>query len=361
MIIKTITCSNAENHGARLQAFALAKFLVDQGHDVEVIDYRPDYMRFSVKKFYFPGADIKEWAKLFLRYRQRCIEIGRHEVFDAFSKSFIPLTIDKYPSYDSLAANPPEADIYIAGSDQIWNVDFRNGNDKAFFLDFGNAGIKRLSYAASFALPELPQTKEQQIADRLHNFDAISVRESSGLKILHKLGLEGTRVVDPVFLLSADFWNSMAKPADSPHPYLLVYDFMLSGPVKSIALEIARQRNLKIYSVGPYPVSYAHQNFTVCSPETFIGLIRDADCVLSNSFHATAFSLIFEKDFFVADRTDGLNERMHDIMRLYGLSPNIVTQETAPDTYTRHISYNQITHSLASDTATSKAWLTSHI
>lgn len=361
MKIKTITCSNAENHGARLQAFALAEFLYDEGHNVEVIDYQPDYMRFGTKKVYFPGTDIKEWVKLFLRYRQRCTAIERHDEFDKFSGIYIPLTQKTYLTNDMLAENPPKADVYIAGSDQIWNVDFPNGNDKAFFLDFGNDKIKRLSYAASFALPKLPKDKEQQIARWLSRFDAISVRESSGLNILHKLGLEGIRVVDPVFLVSPACWkgiaNSVEPPAESHSRYLLVYDFMKSDVVKSVARKIAGTRNLKIYSVGPYPVRYADRNFTVCSPETFVRLILDADCVLSNSFHATAFSLIFEKDLFVADRNDGLNERMHDIMNVYGLTHNIVNDKTSPEIYSNHIAYDKITPVITADIEKSKTWL----
>ncbi len=361
MKIKTITCSNADNHGARLQTFALAKFLTDEGHDVEVIDYRPEYMRFGTRKWYFPGADIKEWVKLLLRYRQRCTSIRRHAEFDNFSKSSIPLTDRIYLSHDMLASDPPEAEVYIAGSDQIWNVDFPNGNDRAFFLDFGNDSTRRLSYAASFALPQLPHENKTVIKTRLDHFDSISVRETSGVEILRDLNLSGTRVTDPVFLLSADFWRNMAQSPASPHKYLLVYDFMQSDHVKSLALEIARLRRLKIFSVGPYPVCYADRNYTVCSPETFVGLIRDADCVLSNSFHATAFSLIFEKDFFVADRIDGLNERMHDLLTVYGLGDNIVSQNTTPDLLLRHIVYDSVTPALSDDIARSKTWLRNNL
>lgn len=357
MKIKTITCSNAENHGARLQTFALAKFLTDEGHDVRVINYRPEYMRFSTSRWYFPGTDIKEWVKLLLRYGQRCTSIRRHAEFDSFSKSHIPLTDEIYLSHAMLAENPPEADVYIAGSDQIWNVDFPNGNDRSFFLDFGNDTVRRLSYAASFALPNLPHEKKEIIQSRLNRFDSISVRESSGVKILHDLNLDGTRVTDPVFLLCADFWRDMALSPDAPDKYLLIYDFMQSEQMKSIALEIARLRKLKIYSVGPVPVGYADKNFTVCSPEAFVGLIRDADCVLSNSFHATAFSLIFEKDFFVVDRIDGLNDRMHDLMTAYGLEHNIVSTETTPDKLLQHTVYDSVTPALSADIDRSKAWL----
>lgn len=357
MKIKTITCSNAENHGARLQAFALGKFLTDEGHEVEVIDYRPDYMRFSVNRWYFPGTDIKEWAKLFLRFRQRDTMIRRHEAFEKFSQSHIFLTSRKYLSYDQLVSDPPEADAYIAGSDQIWNVEFRNGNDKAFFLDFGSDKIKRLSYAASFALPELPKEKELQITKWLANFNDVSVRESSGVEILRKLGIGSCRVVDPVFLLDIEFWKQFAKPMESSVKYLLVYDFVQCDFIKASALAIARERNLKIYSVGPYPVSYADRNFTVCSPEVFVGLIENADCVLSNSFHATAFSLIFEKDFFVTNRSDGLNERMRDITTAYCLDQNILTAATTPDLFIRHIDYNKVTPLIAEDIRKSKVWL----
>ena len=134
MKICTITCQNADNHGARLQCFALAYWLKKEGHEVEVIDYQPYYMR-GPKLWYVPNS-FKELVKLFVRLPERLCSVKRHKVFSEFSKKYIPLT-KIYYSIDELRNNPPKADMYLAGSDQIWNPTFRNGTDPAYYLDFG--------------------------------------------------------------------------------------------------------------------------------------------------------------------------------------------------------------------------------
>ena len=175
MKICTITCQNAANHGARLQCYALVHWLQKQGHEVEVIDYRP--ARFlDAKLWYWPGLSIKRWAKLFLCYPERKRNIERRKYFDDFSRKYIPLTKQVFYNIDELRKNPPVADLYIAGSDQIWNTTFPNGTDPAYYLDFGSADIRRESFAASFATEKLQPGTESFVKENLKRFDKITVR-----------------------------------------------------------------------------------------------------------------------------------------------------------------------------------------
>ncbi len=108
--------------------------------------------------------------------------------------------------------NPPEADVYFAGSDQIWNCFFPNGKDPAFYLDFAPAGSVRASYAASFAMDDIPEEWKPDVKRRLSGLDHISVRESSGAAIVERLGIPGAvQVMDPVFLLDSEAWASIEK------------------------------------------------------------------------------------------------------------------------------------------------------
>ena len=132
----------------------------------------------------------------------------RLEAFKRFNAKYLKLT-RHYSSYDELVANPPEADLYIAGSDQIWRTNLNNGKDPAFYLQFGGKQTKRISYAASFGLPYLTDGMDYLVKTFLSGLDAISVRESSGIEILERIGLNGTLVVDPVFLLSKEEWVSL--------------------------------------------------------------------------------------------------------------------------------------------------------
>lgn len=161
MKIKTITCHDVYNVGASLQAYALVTYLRKLGHDAQIIDYKPDYLsnHYPLWGLGNPAYDkpvIRELynlAKLPGRLKARN---GKAE-YDRFTAEFLPLTPRRYTSNDDLKQNPPEADVYFAGSDQIWNCFFPNGKDPAFYLDFAPAGSVRASYAASFAMDDIPE------------------------------------------------------------------------------------------------------------------------------------------------------------------------------------------------------------
>lgn len=315
MKVCTITCQNADNHGARLQCYALAKHLQKQGHDVRVIDYRPNYMR-GPRLWYWPGASLKAWAKLFLQIPNRMRAIRRHQCFDKFSKKYIPLT-RIYNSIEELRENPPMADMYIAGSDQIWNTTFPNGTDPGYYLDFGDESVRRESFAASFATPEIVSSAREFVKENLKRFDQITVREQSALKILKDLGYDGTLQDDPVFLLSAEEWDEIGDGTGDREKYVLVYDFYLDDKIKKEALAIAKEEGCGIYAICSKELSYADKNFVYSGPETFVSLIKNATCVVSNSFHGTVFAMIYHVPFKVVDRPDGLNVRMHDLLERY--------------------------------------------
>lgn len=312
MKICTITCSNANNHGARLQCYALAKWLQQQGHVVEVIDYRPHYMR-AVKLIYWPKLTLRSWAKLIWEFKPRLISRLRRRAFDAFTKQYIPITNRIYSSVEELRADPPQADMYIAGSDQIWNTTFPNGSDPAFYLDFGPKDVLRESFAASFGISEIDDAKLQFVKDQLQKFDKITIREQSSIPMVESWGFPVSQQEDPVFLLSRGEWETLADETGKGESYIFVYDFFQGEDIKLEAIRLAKQRGLKIFALGSKPLSYADRNFVFSRPETFLGLIRYATIVVSNSFHATAFAMIFNVPYVVVDRQDGQNIRMRDL------------------------------------------------
>lgn len=316
MKICTITCQNADNHGARLQCYALVRYLQDQGHEVKVIDYRPDYMRGEIPLFFLPKS-LKDLIKLFVYFPSRLRARKRHEIFEAFSQKWIPRT-RIYWSIEELRQDPPEADMYLAGSDQIWNTTFRNGTDPGYYLDFGPANVRRESFAASFATEQLKEGTESFVKNNLGNFDKITVREQSSLKLLNELGFRGSFQEDPVFMLSAQEWDKIADGTGIGQKYVLVYDFCNDPMIKSEAVSIAKENGLKIFAVSPIQIPYADKYFLYASPESFVSLIKNASYVISNSFHATVFSIIYKIPFKVVDRSDGLNLRMHDLLERYG-------------------------------------------
>lgn len=367
MKIYTITCHRVYNHGAALQAWALASFLNQQGHDAHIIDYRPDYLRghytLRVANPIYDKPIIK-WLYLAAKYPGWKKSLKRKLAFDRFDEKYIaPLVTSKtYYSAAELRSYPPSGDIYIAGSDQIWNTTFPNGTDSSFYLNFGADTVRRVSYAASFATSSLKEGTEQFVRTHLSQLDAISVREPSGIKLLQTMGYEGNLVCDPVFLIDADEWISQIATRDGEgEKYVLVYDFECNKEIQSVAQKIARAKGLKIFSIGPWFLRYADRCYLHAGPDAFVSLVKNADCVLSNSFHATAFSFIFHRDVFVVKRADGLNTRMQDLLRRFGLQERMVENATPLEALLKTIDYTSVQPTINREIETSKKWLLDNI
>lgn len=328
MKIKTITCHDVYNVGASLQAYALAQYLTEQGHDVEIIDYKPDYLsrHYSLSVVSNPRYDrpLVRQAYLLAKLPGRLMARfgGRKRNFDLFRQSMLRVTAKRYDSASALRDDLPEADAYIAGSDQIWNPLFPNGKDEAFFLAFVPDGRKRISYAASFAVEELAGEDRARMMPWLEKLDAVSVREASGVRLLEQMGLYGIQVCDPVFLLTREQWAAVAVQQPGG---VFVYDFDSSEQVQQMAEALSESRNKPIVSVFPMP--HAARVCKDMGPREFLGAIASADVVLSNSFHATAFALIFHKDFFVVERREKINTRMRDLLESVGLAERMIGSE----------------------------------
>lgn len=328
MIIKTITCHDVYNAGASLQAYALAEYLKRLGNEVEIINYKPDYLR----HYKLTGVGNPAYDKPVLREAYNLLKLPgrlkarkgkRKKEFDEFTEKYLPVSEKEYASNEELKAACLSADVFFAGSDQIWNTFFPNGKDPAFYLDFAPEEAIKASYAASFATETIHDGCEEKIKAWLSRLEFISVRESSGLSILVGLGIKNAvTVTDPVFLLDREKWESMAAEESFCEPYILVYDFDKSPAVEMFAKRYAEKNNAKIYSFLSVP--YCDRSFEQEGPLMFLSLIKNADFVISNSFHATAFSLIFEKQFAVFKRQEGINTRMVDLLSSVGLSDRLL-------------------------------------
>jgi len=360
MQIRTITCHDVYNHGASLQAYALQTYLESIGHTVEIIDYKPDYLSrhyqlWSVDNPIYDKPIIKQ-LYLVAKLPERLLALKRKRLFDEFTKKYLKLTSKRYHSNEELKSNPPQADVYIAGSDQIWNTLFPNGRDAAFYLDFAPKTSKRISYAASFATEDVVEEYKPFVRKMLQNFDVISIRERCSLPLLASLGREdGVAVCDPVFLLSKEQWNEVVSRTHEKERYLLVYDTEHSAKIEEIAQQIAKEKKLKIYNVSGFRLGYVDKDMWTSSPLDFVQLIREADYVVSNSFHATAFSLIYERDFCVVNRSEGINERMKSLLESCEIEERLVTAYS--DSVLYHIDYQKVNSQLCRDIDASKIFL----
>lgn len=345
MIIKTITCHNVYNYGASLQAYALQHYLETLDNDVEIIDFQPDFLSYHYKPFKI--AKTGKAAAIckvlpFMRYpyglvknRRMFKTWGRKKSFDSFTTNFLHLT-KRYNTSEELRNDPPKADVYVAGSDQIWNTQYMNGKEPAFYLDFGNA--KKISYAASFAVSKIQDAWKPFVKKELSHLNHISVREKTGLMILEDLGIkDGKVVVDPVFLLGKEHWLNLCNQAKKynfkKEGYILVYDFENDERIQSLAIKLKDYLHIPIINVNDHnTLSYVNKNINDAGPLEFLSLVNNAKVVISSSFHATSFSLIFNKQFYVFPLKGSSNSsRMEDLMGSIGYYERFNSKEILPD------------------------------
>ncbi len=329
MRIKTITCHDVYNAGASLQAYALAAYLENLGHEVEIINYKPDYLS---NHYRLLGLNNPAYDKPFLREAYQIAKLPgrlkarfskRKKEYDRFTRELLPITEMRYASNEELKRNPPVADVYFAGSDQIWNTFFENGRDAAFYLDFVPQGSVKASYAASFATEKIESGWERQVKAWITDLDFVSVRESSGVKLIEEMGISGAvQVLDPVFLLDDQQWEKMEKDLELKEPYLLLYDFDRNPVISEFVQATAKKNGWKIYSI--LPSDCCDRCFDQEGPQAFVNLVHHADFVVSNSFHATAFSLIFHKQFVTFTRNEGINTRMRDLTQMAGITDRVI-------------------------------------
>ncbi len=344
MKICTITCHDVYNHGASLQAFALMKYLQNCGHEVEIIDYKPDYLSnhynlLSINNPRWNRNMLYKSIYLSLKIPERLLSLRRKRSFDKFKSKYLKITKRKYCSNNDLKDDLPPADAYICGSDQIWNSLHRNGRDPAFYLDFAPESSIKLSYAASFATDSILDEYRAMIKERVAKLDGISVRERSGLEILQGLDIrDAVNVVDPVFLLDREDWDCIGRRQFN-EKYILVYDFDNSNLIKNIAEAISKEKGYRIYSINSGKLRYANRYFHYDAPDVFVSLIRDAQFVLSNSFHAAVLSIIFKKNFAIVNRTESINTRMRDLLEDLGLEERLINVKYSVQDLLKEIEY----------------------
>lgn len=327
-----------ENYGASLQCYALWKYIRSLGYDCEVIDlYRPWHPE------YVPGSrdpQVKKSAsqrfKSFLRRltgrskRQNKARLTgpRRKAFETFNA--LPDYSNPYKSVDELYRNPPLYDVYMAGSDQIWNPAMPIVNE-AYFLTFAPEGAPRISYASSFAVDELDAKTSDKYACWLSRFSSISVRERTGVGIVDRMkGVsKAVQVLDPVFLLPRAEWDAMAEAPGLTEEYLFVYTLQLQAPIIAYVRKLTRILNLKavliVSSTGESVDDPDIIQIDDAGPSQWLGWIRDARMVVTDSFHCTVFSMLFGKPFLTVCSKPVVSSRITDLLSMFSLENHFVS------------------------------------
>ncbi len=312
--IAVITFHRAHNFGSVLQAYALqecVKLLNGEGEEevnYEVIDLFTEKQE-QLYAIFKKNNCIKNIVKNILTLPYNKDLRRKHNKFNTFVTKNFQLT-DRYRNHEELYRNPPKADYYISGSDQIWNVralDF----SPSYYLDFVKEG-KRISYSASFGPLKIDweQYNKTQISDCLKKYEYISVRENGSAENIQKLiGRETEIHVDPTLLLKKEQWRKIQSNANHDSgKYILLYCLEPSKEQLKLADAISEKLGLPIVVLRYNNKNDIFNHYIKkydSGPEDFLAYVDHAALVLSSSFHGTIFSIIYHKPFYVFD---GMND-----------------------------------------------------
>lgn len=325
-----------DNYGQQLQAYALQRYLRDAGHDAFLIRYnllgdlpknnpiKKIYKAFNPVKLVRFFINLRNKAKLKTEYNEH----SRH--FDEFRSKYINMSEHVYNNFSELQQNPPEADIYIVGSDQVWNPACCGGNTleqaklplHAYFLNFGKESIKRMSYAASWGIKDLDESFVTEITPMLKRFNAITVREKTGTELCAKCGRSDAKwVCDPTLLLNAEEYRSLYKSENITQrqkPYLVFY-YLNNGKFNAQSVyDFATSKGLDVVYITGNGVVDKFEKTYATVPE-WLSLIDNAQYVITNSFHCCVFSILFHKQFAsikLQGQNAGMNERLTSLFEL---------------------------------------------
>lgn len=346
--VAVITCHTPQNYGAMLQAYGLQKYLLSQDVNPEIIDYSPDLFLEELSLVYVGNSAIKnslikKACYILFKLPQR---LHRRKNFNSFKNRFLKISKERYRSIEDLEKTNLYYDTFICGSDQIWNTKGVRGWNPVFYLQFVKDLKKRNSYAASMSL-DLPITEEvrSKVLPMISDINMISVREAEIADLLREnIGKEVKHVLDPVFLLDSDAWGQLADNASPErHDYILIYPMGNGEHVLKNARIISEETDLPIYciSASAKKMSGVSKQFD-CSVPKFVRLFRDAKYVITNSFHGTSFSIIFQKNFWACE-VENNNHRITGILEQLNLKDRYVPknqvvniQLEGPDFYNVH-------------------------
>lgn len=323
----------ADNYGGLLQCYALKEYLKQRGNEVIVINYWPRYAlvkratrvgSIQIKKQF--GITVTPNAKMLIKN----IVLGRYhsskmvtQKMDNFRKSYITESQKFYLNHLDLEQDIYQFDVLICGSDQIWNPNLTgNQFDKAYFLDFNTQNTIKISYAASLGVSLRPEW-EREFHSLLCRLQHISTRESSLSQLIqNRYGLNSRTVADPVLLLSEKSWNRLITDKKIKQRYILLYVLQRNSDIVAVANWLSCTTNLPIHVIGAKRRYKNAKYIKECSVEEFLTQFKNAEYILTNSFHGTAFSLIFRKTFMTFLDTNK-PARMLDLLTNVGLSERI--------------------------------------
>ena len=339
-----------DNYGQQLQCYALQSLLRSWGHDAFLIRYAPEERKTVWRKIlnhlkhpeYFLNhlpfetarkREVKE-EKLLKQVNDQKNPLRQ---FDIFRKEHLKMTVRIYTTYAELQSDPPEANIYITGSDQVWHDCYNEESVLGWFLQFGNQKVKRISYAASIGR-DLHDKELPLFRQFLSCFDAISVREQSTCALCQREGIRAQVCLDPTLLLSIDNYRQLASPVQNAKPYAFIYVLNVKTADDFYWPQIRdylKERGIMVKSVTGSGYCQGREliknntNLLATIPE-WLGYIEHAQCIFTTSYHGTLFSILMHRPFVtirLCRKYESSNTRIDQLLSMLGLSERIFDPE----------------------------------
>lgn len=352
---------SVENYGQILQATALTIYLERLGHEPFIIRYKHEHASTQEETDWSKLMDFPLVARKIAALSKK-VAIQPDRRFDEWKSDFLKYTQRVYDDRD-IYENPPLADIYIAGSDQIWNHSY-NGVSPVYFLDFVLEGRNKVAFAPSFGHANLPKEVLHNYKEWLANFDVLSVREQSGKELMRTMGFDDVPIMpDPALLISKEQWRQYADPIPfTDKPRVLIYSLgHRSG--ESVHLIKEQYQQDGSYQIDHISINDDFTGDMHASISEWLGHYAKADFVVSNSYHGILFALIFNKPFValasVGDKAD-MNDRFETLLAPMSLTDRIHTSGslmTVKELAIQPIDWNEVNTHLESLRADASAFL----
>ncbi|MBR3988309.1 MAG: polysaccharide pyruvyl transferase family protein [Clostridia bacterium] len=358
-----VTIHKINNYGAVLQAYALNKFLRNNGIEAYTIDFRTPRVEESYQ-IYYPFKSVMDIPRNLMCARYKKQLTLRNKRFNEFLEKKVPMTEKAYFSDEEMEKANFDFDYYLCGSDQIWNTHCTNYRD-SFLLSFVKDKSKCISYAASIGESTIVEPLIPKFKKELSDFKSLSVRELQGSQLISGItNREVKTVTDPVFLLSKDDWETLLVENPIKGPYILFYA-VHSGDVEGMrdfakAMQKKLSMPLVILNKNLKDMLYKNKKFYCAGPQEFVSLIKNAEYVCTNSFHAVAFSSILHTKFWVFSSKAGVStsSRIHSITEQLGLANRVLNRSNSANVeLTEDIDFNEVDKKLRAMVKDSKEFL----
>lgn len=336
------------NYGAVLQAYSLSKYISSLGHEVEIINFVPLDLKYATQLLPISYSYLKSFGylKFFKRavysmFKWNLVWINRINEFDRFRKKYLKKTSFLYLE-NAFVNKANEFDFVVVGSDQVWNLEIISDYSDFYFLTFEGISVSRISYSASFGLDidSLNDNQKAYVITALSRFSYISVRENNAKLKLDYAGLGNLLVhLDPIFLTDKSSYDCLIN-RNKIEKIILVYDLQPIGNLTTL-IEAINVDSLKVYYFNPVKkYSKVYINYYSEGPLVFLDLLNRAEIVVTNSFHGLAFSIHYEKQFYVVLPPIREN-RLVELLNLTNLMDRII-DTSRPLVFNTRIDYSRV-------------------